>query len=229
MAIPLIVPVLNRFDLFTRMVNSIDVEIKPYVMNNYDTNYGVSSAWNKGIAAAIKDKYRYAIISNDDVVFSSKSLQSLYDSLIDSDAVMIGANSEKDICGHGKITQQQVVDLCKEKKIKFRGDTYCFAIDMQTLVKKCGWFDENFFPAYFEDVDMKQRIKLANLKRYIDTNVYIYHHGSKTQTFDPKKPVVSEEVFSKNAERYVNKWGGLEGYEKYNTPFNDPNLNIKDW
>jgi hypothetical protein len=39
--IALVVPVLKRFDLFTRLMASVDTEVYPVIVPNYEDNIGV--------------------------------------------------------------------------------------------------------------------------------------------------------------------------------------------
>ena len=80
---------------------------------------------------------------------------------------------------------------------------------------------------------MRRRIELAGLTIKINTDAKIFHHGSATQNPDSSiyidNWVVKPEQFEKNKAYYVKKWGGMPGEEKFSTPFNDPNLTLKDW
>jgi GT2 family glycosyltransferase len=223
----LIVPVLKRFDLFTDMIKSIDCEIKPYIVDNYNNNRGVAASWNLGIVRARKDGYRYAVISNDDVVFVKGTIEKLYKSINTTGACIISANQENYINNKGLIKYEDMVDLCKN--LDFYADFSCFIVDIPQLIKKCGYFDENFSPAYFEDDDMRYRMKLAGVQHFIDTDAPIQHLGSQTQNYDPRNPVVTPDMFNKNKNYYVNKWGNLKGKETYTTPFGNPKLTIKEW
>jgi len=215
MTIPLIVPVLKRFDLFTRLVASVDCDIKLYVIDNYNHNRGVSAAWNEGITRAKQDGHKYAIISNDDVVFEKNCLYQIYKTLKETDAALVCANQNFRI---------------KEKiKLVEGHDMFCFGINIPIVESKCGKFDENFYPAYFEDDDMAYRIKLAGLKSYINVRALAWHDVSATQFADPDNPVCPPERFEQLERYYIKKWGGVPKEEKYNNPFNENNREIWEW
>lgn len=215
MSIALVVPVMKRFELFTELIKSIDYEIKPYVIDNWNYNRGVSAAWNLGIRKAFVDKNRYALIVNDDVIFQPGCIEKLYDSIKKTEACMISANPNEKITPSG---------ILKDKE-----DYFCFIVDIPQLVNNCGIFDENFYPAYFEDNDMRYRIKLAGLQSYMNTDAIAFHHGSATQNFDPVNKVVSDHQFRINEKYFVEKWGGPPWKETYTNPFNDPSKRIWDW
>lgn len=216
MKIALIVPVLKRFDLFTKLMNSVDVEIRPYVIDNYNVNRGVAAAWNIGIRKALEDGYEYAIISNDDVVFEKESIKKIYECMIETGAVAISANPNNSINS-------------ESGTLSIGCDFFCFMININKLVEVCGYFDENFHPAYFEDNDMLYRIKLSGEKYYIKTDAPAYHFGSATQNSNPNAKVCPDNVFKSLQAYFKIKWGGLPNEETFSNPFNNSENSIKYW
>jgi len=216
MPIPLIVPVLNRFDLFTDMMSTVDTSIRPYVIDNWKANRGVAASWNEGMRRAMDDGYRYGIITNDDVRFTPGALISMYGALKSSGAVSMSANQN---------------GAYQPTGIEWGIDFFCLAFDMEQLVDQCGWFDENFIPAYFEDNDMAYRISLAGLKTYIDTNAVVNHVGSATQFLHGEdNGVCSHFQFEKNRSYYNYKWSALApGYEFSEHPYRDEAMSFKEW
>lgn len=221
MEIALIVPVMKRFDLFTDMIRSVDHPIMPYVIDNYHINKGVAAAWNEGLFKAARDGHRYAIITNDDVYFYKNSIEKLYSAIRENDHVIISAdqNLEREDLG--------LIDDSEEDN--FYSAFFCYAIDIKKIWKNCGLFDENFFPAYFEDNDMRRRIALAGLTMAIHTGAKVYHHHSATQNADEENQVCPPQQWDINQNYFIAKWGDMPGKEKFPTPFNDPNKTIKDW
>ena len=214
MDIALIVPVYKRFDLFTRLMATVDEPVRVIVVDNYNNNRGVAGGWNEGIRAAQEVGYRYAIISNDDIEFHKGAISSIYNSFRKSDAGVISANPNGVFAAQGLIPG---ADFC------------CFAVDIPVVVDRCGTFDENFFPAYFEDNDFHHRIRRAGVPDYIDTEAVVTHHGSQTQNADPGSPVVPSHKFEENRSYFIRKWGGTPNQETYEHPYNNPELTIKDW
>lgn len=214
MNIALVVPVLSRFDLFTRMMATVDEAVRVIVVPNYNNNIGVAAAWNEGLRAAHDLGYRYSIVTNDDVEFSKGAISSIYNSFRHSDAGIISANQNGVHGSNGLIPG---------------ADFFCFAVDIPALWEKCGTFDENFYPAYFEDNDMHYRVRKAGLPDYIDTNAVVTHHGSQTQNGTPGGPVVPSPQFEANRNYFINKWGGRPNEETYDHPYNNQGLSIRDW
>ena len=80
-----------------------------------------------------------------------------------------------------------------------------------------GPFDEDFYPAYFEDNDYEYRIKLdEHCEVQIDSilNPTTYRNSMTIQ----KDPTLNKD-FQTNQDRYVRKWGGKPSFEWYKKPF----------
>jgi len=81
-------------------------------------------------------------------------------------------------------------------------------------------FDEDFYPAYYEDRDMLYRLKLANrsvVENYL-LNPHIFRN-SQTISSQGGDPSINKD-FNKLTELYIKKWGGPPNEEKYTTPYN---------
>lgn len=91
------------------------------------------------------------------------------------------------------------------------------------LVEKIGYFDENFYPAYYEDVDHYRRVNLSGLiqPEAVDTGAICQETAS----------AVSAGLscdYVNLAKYYVEKWGGEPDHETYNRPFKDKPLDYWD-
>lgn len=214
MTIAIVVPVLNRFDLFTEMMTTVDVEHRLYVMDSFRYNYGVSTAWNTGILRAVEDGYRYVLVCNDDIWFEPGAIQRMHDAIVESGAVLVSPNQrgEKPLVG-----------------IIPGADFFCFMIDAPALIERCGLFDTNFWPAYFEDNDMHYRMILLGETTLVDTEAIVHHHRSATQHADPNRPVTPPKFFEKNRGYYKMKWGGEPTKETFIHPYNDPSMSPKEY
>lgn len=163
----LIVPVLNRYDLLQRMLDSVDVPVKHLlVIDNgqgadlrfsdlfekvtvldMPANLGVSGSWNLGIKS-FPYAYRWFIASND-VVFEPGALEQL-------------SHARRD-------------------EITLTGDAphwQAFVLGDEA-VAEIGLFDESLFPAYFEDNDYTRRAEFLGVNiRLVD--IKIKHDNSST-------------------------------------------------
>jgi GT2 family glycosyltransferase len=163
----LIVPVLNRYDMLQRMLNSVDVSVEHLLVIDNGTganltfndnfkkatildmpaNFGVSGSWNLGIKS-FPYAERWFIVSND-VVFEPGALERL--SQARRDEITLTADAP-----HWQ----------------------AFALGDEA-VRDIGLFDESLFPAYFEDNDYKRRAEFVGVNiRLLDINVR--HDNSST-------------------------------------------------
>lgn len=156
-------------------------------------NIGVAGSWNF-ICRQIYKNYEYAIILNDDIYWGRKEWEV---------EMFIKGNTDKHL-----ITTP--LDWCN------------FILPKKTF-EEVGEFDEEFFPAYFEDNDYAYRMKLQGKSLYkVPFLIPQVHRVS--QTMD-KEGVGFEfqyvrDGFRNNKKRYVEKWGGEPDCETFKKPFN---------
>ena len=203
--IGLIVPVLHNFEGFTRLMESVDLPVMPYVIDNYEINRGVAAAWNEGLRSAMNCEY--AFIVNDDVTMYRDSMSKMIGDMQLHNADLVSAIGGDGLTGGF----HEIVDNGSP-------DFSCFVVKPKQFVEKFGFFDEKFYPAYFEDNDMRYRIKLAGGKQGVSLGARMKHGVSVTQNWNGER-VVSHEQFDKNKAYYVSKWGGEPGKETVTEPF----------
>ena len=163
----LIVPVLNRYDLLQRMLDSVDVQVDHLlVIDNgsgadlgfsdkftnvtvlaMPANLGVAGSWNLGIKS-FPYAERWFIVSND-VVFEPGALE------------MLSQARRDEITLTGEAPHWQAFALGDE------------------AVNDIGLFDESLFPAYFEDNDYMRRAEFVgvNIRRL---DLKLRHDNSST-------------------------------------------------
>jgi GT2 family glycosyltransferase len=163
----LIVPVLNRYDLLQRMLDSVDVPVEHLLVIDNGTgadlgfsdnfkrvtvlqipaNLGVAGSWNLGIKS-----FPYAerwFIASNDVIFQPGALAKLSEARRDEITLV------------SEPPHWQVFALGDE------------------AVNDIGLFDESLFPAYFEDNDYMRRAEFVGVNiRRLDINVK--HDNSST-------------------------------------------------
>jgi glycosyltransferase involved in cell wall biosynthesis len=76
--IAMVVPVLKNFEGFTRLMASVNTDVLPIVIPNYDDNIGVSASWNEGLRQAKEASVDYVLVVNDDIVLESMCVNTLY-------------------------------------------------------------------------------------------------------------------------------------------------------
>lgn len=210
----LVVPCLVHFRGLAELFASVDVPVRPFVIPNWDPDKRVSvaAAWNGGIRAAREAKCNVVHIVNDDVVLRPGCLVAMARALLrDPYAYLVsGWDEERD------------KDL--DPALSHRAMYPCFTVEADFLDKTDGGFDEGFEPAYFEDDDMRYRLGLeldkpfrAGRRDFRVPAARYYHANSMTRTLMPN--AVSHDQFASNRARYIMKWGGPPGEERFKTPF----------
>lgn len=220
MSIPaLIVPILNRPDLLRLMLRSIDHEVDrvvivdngevvdPFIGAHEVLPFPVSVIRvpsNLGVSGAwnlgmkVTPTEPWWLICNSDLTFGAGDLARL-EAAVDEDS-----------------------------------DTHCFMFGMAAFaltrhtLDRVGWFDENFHPAYDEDLDWDRRAKLVECER-VETGFTGTHVGSATVMADPELRYRNGITHAANDAYYARKWGGhKQGGETFLTPFNRGG-HIGDW
>lgn len=208
MTTALIVPVMKNFKGFAELMASVNTPVLPIIIPNWKVNIGVGPAWNEGLRRAIAAECEFAVIVNDDVILHDGLITKMTDNLTDQVVLVSPTN---------------VTGVCHPRGLNF----WCFALEPKKFVDRFGFFDENFAPAYFEDDDMAQRIRLGGgAIRTLEDRAY--HQVMGTQSMDPE-PVVNRDVWDRNERYYAEKWGGGGGNERFYVPFNNDRMTIKDW
>jgi hypothetical protein len=191
--VKLIVPVLNRFDLLKRMVESIDIPATVYVINNANFeerfhysnehlvplhwvdmpfNLGVASSWNLGIKMLPFESRWF--ISSADCVFAPGDLELL------------------------QTAKPDALTLC-DKFPYYQ----TFAVG-EEVVKSIGLFDEGLHPIYFEDNDYERRIAHYGL-RVDRLPLQLKHDNSSTINSDARLSLRNEVTFRNNRNYFDKK------------------------
>ena len=189
-----IIPVLNRYDLLERCIDSLDFPVekiiiidnggkieqdclvmprhsrhgKTYVLD-MPSNLGVATSWNLGIKMT-----PFAsgwILLNSDAFFERGELQKFYRE-------------------------------CHTDEIHLAGEPgWCCAWLGSQVVKDVGLFCEAFHPAYFEDNDYERRA-LRMGKQITKSEAVVYHDNSSTLQSDPEFIAKNQRTFESNRELF---------------------------
>lgn len=98
-----------------------------------------------------------------------------------------------------------------------RGINFTVRAIRKTTSEKIGYFDVNYFPAYFEDNDYGLRCLLGDVKVGIVHSARYYHFWSRS-IHEGGVGALNSKYFSANRAFYVNKWGGAIGRETIMEP-----------
>lgn len=153
-------------------------------------NLGVAKSWN---ALAPQAAGYNLILSNDDIVFAPDTLAQL---LAVAEAT----------------PRAGIVSAIEGQRFSL------FWMSFEAY-QQIGPFDEQFYPAYFEDNDYARRLTLAGWKLAVAPSE-VRHGGSSTlQAYTPEQMERHHQQFRKNRDLFVRKWGGMPGQETFTTPY----------
>lgn len=201
------IPTINRADLlngalakYHECYPNTDILVVDNGQQNIDTNnprlrvfsqtsnLGVAASWNLIARTAFNEGYTHTLILNDDI----------------------------ELVRH---EQELYADIQKHPDNVFlvQLGTWCSFVVPKKVYEEVGPFDEQFFPAYFEDNDYAMRIK-CNPNVGIDWEQGLcptLYRNSMTIQRDNRL----NQNFMNNQKKYVAKWGGLPNQETYTTPY----------
>lgn len=94
----------------------------------------------------------------------------------------------------------------------------CFLMRWQAY-QDIGGFHEGYTAAYFEDNEAAWVLALKGWELALAPSD-VTHVGSATlQSYSPARMEQHHQTFRANEARYVRRWGGLPGHERYTVPF----------
>jgi GT2 family glycosyltransferase len=206
------IPTINRFDLLQEslldikakqpnveviIVDNGNQNIEPFLKTHgilyhlieNDFNEGVSGSWNQlANYAFYLLKYNCIWIVNDDIVLGKEQNDMM------------------------KFAESVIF----ENRFVAQDGTWCSFMLPERIFMEVGEFDEEIYPAYFEDNDFAYRLKLAGKPHQHDKalNPVVYRNSMTL-----KKDYSFNQNFEVNRAYYKRKWGGEPEQETFSTPF----------
>ena len=170
----------------------------------YREHMGCSTIWNKIILTAVTTGYDGAIIVGSDTEFKDNFLEEWIEQFENGNYIFA-------------TTLDQGFN--------------CFGLTLE-CIEKVGMFDENFFPAYFEDNDYWLRAKLSGVDiGDIGDATKLEHYGSATIRKSVQCNQANAFSFDLNQRYFWSKWGAHQDSaisKFYTTPFNSGN-DLRYW
>ena len=191
--------------------------------------------WNLGIKRGLQENCDLFLIINNDIILSPTTIDNLVKKIETKKYVLVSAvDHHEGFDNNPEKMMDNYVEYVEDEKDCYHPDFSCFMISKDTI-NKIGYFDENFFVAYFEDNDYHARIVLSGEKAIATTSALFYHFGSITANKNKSLTQVVADAFDNNKEYFKDKYGCypvhnvdemLEKYYKH--PFNDKSRSLKD-
>ena len=208
-----------------------------YDFRSYKLNMGFGYAYNDALDYAFKlKKVPYLLWCGNDIVFRPDSIDYMIQAMNETDYDMFCGNEvlNKEIL----TTNEGALENFKYKfsfdepqydKLMYSagGMNHSCIIRNKTVFDKVGYYDINFYPAYFEDNDYSMRCRLLNLKFGTVDSAIFYHFWSRT-IHEGGLAQLNSQRFELNRRYYQEKWGGSVDHETHVKPFNNSDISITD-
>jgi GT2 family glycosyltransferase len=211
MNLVLAVPTIRRYDLLGRLLNSaergkfkpsryciidnggkLDAKVSLGVLSLPENTDVVRPGKNLGVAVSWNlalRSYENVIISNDDIELHEDTIKSFADAL-----------------------EMWPDDLM------FHVEGWSLFMQRRALAEKIGYYDENFWPAYFEDSDYLRRMKLAGVGVRQTGGTCRHDRSASFAVLPPYQQAEHHEAFDECKVYYIAKWGGMPHSETLTTP-----------
>ncbi len=178
-------------------------------VHRYPRNLGLAASWNLGMRKIKEDGNDFLIILSASAVLED-SIERFADSIVDYESQN---------------------GLQYRYLASGRATLHCFA-QTNVSVDVGGYFDENFWPIYYEDTDYCRRSKLNGINtKVVPLNLpdLVYSRAYSIAMRDKRLFKLHQFNAGRIGQYYVDKWGAHQGSETYITPFNDPSIGVNDW
>ncbi len=181
----------------------------------------LSASWNRALDFIWSLGETEAFVVNNDVRLHTRTVEVLKLYLDDEQALFVSAVG---------VTQEQfdaaeptgIPSLADGSRLTSKGgpDFSCFLI---SHVCHTQWrFDEQFIPAFCEDLDYHRRLMLAGYGgKIFSVNLPYLHLASQTlkQVSDGKRAQIGRAIEAGSRAHYLKKWGGPVNAETFFSPF----------
>jgi len=209
-------------NLLNRLANSVDYPIKNKVVINNgrkgalckwkeenpewsvidsEFNLGCAGAWNIAPEIFTEDAW---LICNED--------QDLQPGVLET------------ICNESDLHHKDADIIYVDKNNAF--DIFVWT---RNGVNNFGTFDENFYPIYYEDWEMRMRFWVGKANTYnIEIPVTIKHGKPYPHNLKYQAMIEQTEVY--NRDYFTRKWGVIaDKHTPFTNPFDNKNIPVKEW
>jgi hypothetical protein len=236
MKVGLVFPPMNNFKGLTEAVWTAKSkhDLQVYVQPQWYAQVALAKAWNDGIREAFADHCDYVVVCNDDILFSPDTIDAMveqYELLHESDKVVMVTPNNIRLQLANPYDIREYVRPSDPFTYSEHPNFSCFLV-APDFFELCGTFDENFWPAWYEDNDMHRRIELLGYKAIMTTAAPQVHYGGISTGM-----IVNNPGSGQSQQYYISKWGGLPNShpvsddlkEKWTVPYGDVTLSPREW
>ena len=204
---------------------------------SYKENRGFSYAYNDAMDHALKDDGDLLLFCGNDTVLDSNAIDHFVRALDESDLEMFSGN---EIIDKAVLEVNEGALEAMKHKVSFvlpsydylhytgnSGMNHSCLIRRKSVFDKIGYYDVNFYPAYFEDNDYNRRCGLAGIDCGLVHSAQFLHYWSRS-IYEGGLASLNSVRFNINRSYYREKWGGGVGNESFKLPFGNSKLSIND-
>jgi GT2 family glycosyltransferase len=236
--IPVIgIPVLNRGDLLLRCVSSIDYPVGQVTIVNNGNDPGVTDA----IARIEQDeRFKVRVFTPPRNLGVAASWNWILQEQPEAPFwVLVGNDIQFTPGDLARI--DAAVRANPESAVLTANEGYSLMAVTQTGVNEVGYFDENFYPAYYEDVDYERRLILSGASYGAVFGIHAIHGeapnwGSSTINSNRLLRLRYKLVARLNRGYFRRKWNcdtaesiAFSSSHGWSRPYGEPGLSAKDW
>jgi len=202
----------------------------------YNSNRGFAYAYNDAIDYALNSDSDLLLFCGNDIVLRPDSVDYLVKGLLETDYEMFCGNEilnreiiQENANALANFRYKFSFDEQKYTELKYSsgGMNHSCIIRKKSVIDKVGYYDVNFYPAYYEDNDYARRCDLTNVKYGTIESAIFYHFWSRS-IHEGGLRELNTRRFSDNEAYYIRKWGGVVGEEKFVLPFGNGTVKIDD-
>ena len=205
--IPVFVPVVNRFDLLKRCIDSLSIRLttEPVIVNN--SGKELPDEFHRCPIVTPKSPLTFSQTQNLMLELVVKTRKPLY--------FFMHADAEDNEGILDKLFDVAMIQRDKWSVIFTNYDALaCFNTKAMQAI---GGWDEGF-EWYTSEVDTYRRLRLAGYPT-LESGLRVKHTPSQTLNSDPEIRRRVYEGYAQRLERYRLKWGGDAGNEKFEVPY----------
>lgn len=184
----------------------------------YGSDRGLARSWNEGLVVAQEIGADLVMLLNDDLFFYPGCFAKFVDFCAEVEA------------------KHEVAGIVHTNGLESGGSPYAGIVQTQgfaccAILRRAldiiGYFDPEFCPAYFEDVDYARRLHLCKVGTITDVRTLVEHERGLTSRIDPDLAARNTAIAISSSVYFKEKWGGMPAEATFEIPFANPSFDNK--